>query len=101
MAKSIYEMPEIKTKDKRFKSVFVTDQYFENCLIVGVEAYDNVGYNALNTTIQRFDDFYMAINKLLVENFEHINQKTDKVRVIIHSEMRTNEYILTKSGEIF
>lgn len=101
MNPSIYDHPSIKTTNKKFKSVFISREYFEDCLIVAVEAYDDIGYNALNTTIDEFDTFYDEINKIIIENFTKINSKTNNIRVIIHSDIYPTEYILTKDGQRF
>lgn len=98
MNQSIYDRKDIKTVDKRFKSVFPTTSYTEDCLIVGVEAYDELGYNTLNTSVDRFDRFYNKLNKILLDNFNKLNPKTDKIRVIIYSDVYPSEYILTESG---
>lgn len=88
----------LSEKDPRMKSVFITNTFFENCLIINVEAYDEMGYNAINTSVKQFDDFYDALNKYILDNFNKINSKTDKVRVCIYSAVYPTEYILTKDG---
>lgn len=100
MEKSLYELLEIKRKNSTLKSVFITNEIFEDCLILNVEAYDNTGFNALNTSVARFDNFYDYLNKTIKENFDKINDKTDMIRVCIYSAY-DGQYIITKDGNIY
>lgn len=100
MSESLYDLLEMKRKNSTLKSVFVTNKMFEDCLVVNVEAYDNTGFKALETTVSKFDKFYDYLNKTLLANFELLNDKSDMIRVCIYSTYRT-EYIITKKGKIF
>lgn len=100
MNKSLYETLDMKRKNSTLKSVFVTKDIFEGCIIINVEAYDTTGYNAINTTVSKFDKFYDYLNKTILENFETVNNITDMVRVCVYGIYRT-EYILTMDGKVF
>lgn len=101
MNQTIYDHPDITTDNKKFKSAFISNTISEDCLIIEVEAYDDIGYNALNTTVEAFDTFYDELNEILTENFNRINKQTRLIRVIINSEIEHTEYILTNKGNIY
>lgn len=101
MNQNLYDHPEIKTTNKKFKSVFITDIFSEDCLILEVEANDDIGYNAINTTVDALDTFYDELNEIILENYKIINKQTKLIRVIINSEIEHMEYILTSDGNIY
>lgn len=101
MAISLYELLEIKRKNSTLKSVFVTSEVFEDCLVVNVEAYDDTGCNALNTSVSRFDKFTDYLNRTIKNNFDKINNKTDMIRVNVYSEAYPVQYIIAKNGNKF
>lgn len=80
-------------------NVFISNEIFEDCLIINVEAYDDFGYEMLNTTVEKFDEFYSKLNGIIFTHFKQINNKTDKVRVCIYSDVYPTQYILTNEGE--
>lgn len=90
-----------KSENPAFNSVAITDHYSEGALIIGVEAYDDVGYEALNTTVENFNKFYDDLNKHIIENFTKINSETDSIRVRVYSEVYPTQYIITKDGDIY
>ena len=80
--------------------MFVTERIFEDCLVIEVDAYDDTGYNAINTNVSRFDRFYDYLNRTILANFEKINNQTDAVRVCVYGAYRV-EYILTNDGRVY
>ena len=100
MNKSLYELLNMNRKRSTLKSVFISDQIFENCIIVTVEAYDDTGYNALNTTPYKFDRFCAYLDKTLLNNYSSIAGHGLDIRVCIYGTYRV-EYILTRSGTVF
>lgn len=97
---SLYEILEMKTKNSTLKSVFITPQFFEGCLVLEVEAYDNTGFQAINSSASRFDKFYDYLNRIIISNFDKINTKTDKIRVNIYG-VQHFQYIITKDNQVF
>lgn len=100
MNRTLYGLLGYTKKNSSLKSVFLTNRYFENCLIINVEAYDETGYNAINTSNGKFDKFIHYLNRILFNNFSQINNYTDKIRVNVHGE-RSFQYILNKNGQMF
>lgn len=100
MEKSLYELLNMTREKSTLKSVFISDKVFENCIIVNVEAYDDTGYNALNTTSYRFNQFCEYLDKTLLDNYSLIAARGLDIRVCIYSLHRV-EYILTKKGTRF
>ena len=100
MEKSLYELLNMTREKSTLKSVFISDKVFENCIIVNVEAYDDTGYNALNTTPYRFDRFCEYLDKILLDNYSLIAARGLDIRVCIYS-IHRSEYILTKTGVRF
>lgn len=91
----------MRTRDDRFKSVFITNQYFEDCLIIHVEPYDEVGYQTINGSDRVFDTFLQDLNKILIDNFDTINPKTNLIRINIHAETTPHQYILSKNSKTY
>ena len=100
MEKTLYDLLGVKRKNSTLKSVFVTNKIFEDCLVLEVEAYDDTGFNALETSVTKFDKFTEYLDKVILDNFEKINNQSDMVRVCVYGIYRC-EYILTKSGNRF
>lgn len=100
MNNSLYEVLGMKNKRSSLKSVFVTPEFFEGCLVINVEAYDETGYNAINSSSSQFNDFVKYLNQIIFSNFNKINNKTDKVRVNIYGN-QNYQYILTSRREVF
>jgi hypothetical protein len=100
MNKSLYELLNMNRRQSTLKSVFVSNRISENCVIVNVEAYDETGYNALNTTPYKFDKFCAYLDKTLLDNYSLIAGQDLNIRVCIYGIYRV-EYILTRSGTVF
>ena len=97
MNKSLYDILGYKAKHSVLKSVFVTNKIFENCLIVNVEAYDDTGYRALNTSVSNFDRFTDYLDKIIDKHFSKIHDG-DAIRVCIYG-LHPVEYIRHKEGD--
>lgn len=97
METSLYELLNMNRKNSTLRSVFVSDRISENCIIVNVEAYDETGYNALETTPYKFDRFCEYLDRTLLDNYSLIADRGLDIRVCIYSIYR-HEYILTKTG---
>ena len=100
MEKSLYELLNMTREKSTLKSVFISNKVFENCIIVNVEAYDDTGYNALNTTPYRFDQFCEYLDKTIMNNYSLIATRGLDIRVCIYS-IYSVQYILTKTGVRF
>lgn len=97
---TLYKALGMNAQNSSLKSVFITPKFFEGCLVVEVEAYDETGYQAINSTPSRFDKFYDYLNRTIVSNFDIINNKTDKIRVNIYGHQHF-QYIITKDNQVF
>lgn len=100
MEASLYELLNMTREKSTLKSVFISNEVFENCITVNVEAYDDTGYNALNTTPYRFNQFCEYLDKTIMNNYSLIAARGLDIRVCIYSLHRV-EYILTKTGARF
>lgn len=70
MSVQLSELLNIKRKNSVLRSVFVTNERIDGILVVGVEPYDETGYNALNTTPSRYDNALETITKAVKKYFD-------------------------------
>lgn len=98
--RSLHDVLGMKSERSTLKSVFITPEFFEGSLVIEVEAYDDTGYQAINSTPSRFDEFYDYLNRTIISNFDKINNKTDRIRVNIHGNEHF-QYIITRNNQVF
>lgn len=72
-----------KRKNTILKSVFVTNEFIDKMRLIEIEAYDKTGYNALNTSISRYDKAMLTIEKALTKYF---SDKEEKILVRVCSD---------------